>query len=62
MLKFRTAVYDPDRVMPIWPERTTPVGQFLRYSRIEALPQLLNVLRGEMSLIAPDGSSPTFLD
>jgi lipopolysaccharide/colanic/teichoic acid biosynthesis glycosyltransferase len=63
MLKFRTTVdADPDRMMPIWAEKTTQVGQFLRYSRIEALPQLLNVLRGEMSLIDPDGSSPTFLD
>ena len=62
MRKFRTTVHDPDRVMPIRPERTTQVGQFLRYSRIEALPQLLNVLRGEMSLTDRDGSSPTFLD
>jgi len=62
MLKFRTTVYDRGRTMPIWAERTTQFGQFLRYSRIEALPQLLNVLRGEMSLIDRDGSSPTFLD
>ena len=29
---------------------------------IEALPQLINVIRGEMSIIDPDGSSPSFLD
>jgi lipopolysaccharide/colanic/teichoic acid biosynthesis glycosyltransferase len=34
----------------------------LRYTRIEALPQLINVLRGEMSLIDPDEGSPSFLD
>jgi len=39
----------------------TQLGQFLRYTRIEDLPQLVNVLRGEMSLIDPDGRSPSFL-
>jgi lipopolysaccharide/colanic/teichoic acid biosynthesis glycosyltransferase len=62
MLRFRITFYDPDRSVPISAQRTTQVGQFLRYSRIEALPQLINVLRGEMSLIEPVGSSPTFLD
>jgi lipopolysaccharide/colanic/teichoic acid biosynthesis glycosyltransferase len=33
-----------------------------RYSRIECLPQLINVLRGEISIIDPDGSSPSLLD
>jgi lipopolysaccharide/colanic/teichoic acid biosynthesis glycosyltransferase len=37
-------------------------GQFLRYTRIEALPQLINVLRGEMSIIDRDARSPSFLD
>ena len=62
MLRFRITFYDPDRSVPISAQKTTQVGQFLRYSRIEALPQLINVLRGEMSLIEPIGSSPTFLD
>ena len=62
MLKFRTRVYEPDRTMPIWAQQTTRVGQFLRYTRIEALPRLINVLRGELSMIDPDGRSPSFLD
>ena len=62
MLRFRITFYDPDRSVPISAQKTTQVGQFLRYSRIEALPQLVNVLRGEMSLIEPGGNSPTFLD
>jgi lipopolysaccharide/colanic/teichoic acid biosynthesis glycosyltransferase len=33
--------------------RITPVGRFLRFSRIDELPQLINILRGEMSLIGP---------
>ncbi len=61
-LKFRTTVADRDHNVPVWARKTTQVGQFLRCTRIESLPQLCNVLRGEMSLIDPDGSSPTFLD
>jgi lipopolysaccharide/colanic/teichoic acid biosynthesis glycosyltransferase len=54
MLKFRTAVHDPERPSrSIWDlgAGETRLGRFLRYSRIEDLPQLINVLRGEMTLI-----------
>jgi lipopolysaccharide/colanic/teichoic acid biosynthesis glycosyltransferase len=62
MLRFRTSIYDPDRILPSWARELTPAGQFLRSTRIEALPQLINVLRGEMSLLDPDARSPSFLD
>ena len=62
VLRFRTSIYDPDRILPSWARALTPVGQFLRSTRIEALPQLINVLRGEMSLLDPDARSPSFLD
>ena len=62
MLKFRTIEPDPEHTIPIWARKTTQVGQFLRYSRIDSLPQLINVLRGEMSIVDPDGRSPSFLD
>jgi lipopolysaccharide/colanic/teichoic acid biosynthesis glycosyltransferase len=48
--------------MPVWARKTTQVGEFLRYTRIECLPQLINVLRGEMSILDPDGNSPSFLE
>jgi lipopolysaccharide/colanic/teichoic acid biosynthesis glycosyltransferase len=61
ILKFRTLMHDPEHRLPTW-ARKTQVGRFLRYTRIEDLPQLLNVLRGEMSLIDRDARSPSFLD
>jgi lipopolysaccharide/colanic/teichoic acid biosynthesis glycosyltransferase len=61
MLEFRTTVYAPDQRTASRPELTS-VGSFLRYSRIDSLPQLLNVLAGDMSIIEIDGRSPSFLD
>ena len=62
LLRFRTMALDPDDTTPAWARKATRIGEFLRYTRIESLPQLINVLRGEMSLIDPDGNSPSFLE
>ncbi len=63
-LKFRTTLHAVDDPGLAWhrASQMTRVGPYLRYSRIDDLPQLFNVLRGEISIIDSDAYSPSSLD
>jgi lipopolysaccharide/colanic/teichoic acid biosynthesis glycosyltransferase len=64
ILSFRTTVHEPLDASygGLRHEQITRVGGSLRFTRIDALPQLLNVLRGEMTLFGSGQISPDILD
>jgi sugar transferase (PEP-CTERM system associated) len=65
ILKFRSMVVDAEKAGPQWTSardpRVTKVGRLLRVLRLDELPQLINVIKGEMSFIGPRPERPVFI-
>jgi exopolysaccharide biosynthesis polyprenyl glycosylphosphotransferase len=67
MLKFRSMYQDAEKHSgPAWATekdpRITPMGRFIRKTRLDEIPQFVNVLKGEMSLVGPRPERPFFVE
>jgi lipopolysaccharide/colanic/teichoic acid biosynthesis glycosyltransferase len=62
IIKFRTMVGQPDNKETRWTKseeaRITPIGRFMRDYGLDELPQLINILKGDMSIIGPRSPLP----
>jgi lipopolysaccharide/colanic/teichoic acid biosynthesis glycosyltransferase len=67
LYKFRSMVHDAEKkVGPVWASnndpRVTRVGKIMRQLHLDEIPQVINVIRGEMSLVGPRPERPEFIE
>ncbi len=67
LVKFRTMRADAEaKSGPVWArqndDRVTPVGRFMRLTRLDEIPQFLNILAGQMSFVGPRPERPHFVE
>ncbi|MEK7659305.1 MAG: sugar transferase [Patescibacteria group bacterium] len=66
VIKFRTMIEGAEKNGAVWATkedaRVTKFGKFLRKTRLDELPQVINILKGEMSIVGPRAERPEFVE
>ena len=66
VIKFRTMIENAELNGAVWARkedpRVTKFGKFLRKTRLDELPQVINILKGEMSVVGPRAERPEFIE